>query len=117
MLKFQIVFGVCIKKPFFFIFFWGGGGGGGGTPSDQIFWGYRANARAEPRCQEKFYYPLPPPPPLGCTPPNLCTFDKYFLISTCVELKHFFPPEMHRGCQIRLIFNSNNFHSFIFNAA
>ena len=113
MLKFQIVFGVCIKYPIFF--FLGGGGGGLGYPfRSDIFGGYRANARAEPMCQEKFYYP---PPLLGCTPPILCTFDKYFLISTSVELKHFFPPEMHRGCQICLICNSNNFHSFIFNAA
>ena len=46
---------------------------------------------------------------LGCTPPILCTFNKYFLISTSVELKHFFPPEMHRGCRICLICNSNIF--------
>ena len=42
MLKFQIVFGVCIKNPFFFFFFFlggGGGVGGRGTPLDQIFWG------------------------------------------------------------------------------
>ena len=88
MLKFQIVFGVCIKYPifFFFFFFFFLGGGGGGYPFRSDIWGegYRANARAEPMCQEKLYYP--PPPPIGCTPPILCTFDKYFLIFTSVEL-------------------------------
>ena len=38
-----------ISGFFFVFFFWGGGG----TPSDQIFWGYRADAGAESMCLEK----------------------------------------------------------------
>ena len=37
-----------------------------------------------------------------------------FSFFTGVELRHFFPSEMRRGCQVCVICNSNSFHSFIF---
>ena len=44
----------------------------------------------------------------------LCKFDKHFFIFRAVELRHFFPSEMLRGCLICVICNSSSFHSFIF---
>ena len=38
-----------------------------------------------------------------------------FTFFTGVELRHFFPSEMCRGCLVCVICNSNSFHSFIFN--
>ena len=37
-----------------------------------------------------------------------------FLFLTGVELRHFFPSEMLRGCLVCVICNSSSYHSFIF---
>ena len=44
----------------------------------------------------------------------LCKFYKHFLIFRAVELRHFFPSEMLRGCLVCVICKSSSFHSFIF---
>ena len=41
-------------------------------------------------------------------------FINILLFCTGVELSHFFPSEIHKGCLVCVICNSNSFHSFIF---
>ena len=49
--------------------------------------------------------------------PFLCKFDKHFLIFRAVELRHFFPSEMLRGCLVCVICSSSSIQTLYYDCS